>query len=133
MSDSHELCSLLLVPNRASPLIDITPMLDPCRVTLIAPLDPVLARRTTLPVAHDVEIPRVKLPVRRPTDTEARLLPITPPCVWHRTDVSASQVVRSHDVSPADPATVGPPNPAPSIVTLTDPVAAALALSTWLT
>ena len=47
--------------------------------------------------------------------------------------MSASQLVRSHAVSPADPATEGPPNPEPSIVTLTDPVAAALALSTWLT
>jgi len=78
VSDSQELCSHLLLPMRAPALVEITPMLDPCRVTLMEPLLAALARRTELPVAHDAEIPRVKLPVRRPAVMMARLLPVTP-------------------------------------------------------
>ena len=95
--------------------------------------DPVAARfvcLATLSIATSTENDSVTLPSRCPEVTETRDVPSTIWLVWHRVDVSDSQLVRSHAVWPIlnDDVYVAEPMLAPCTVTLTDPVAALLVL-----
>jgi hypothetical protein len=109
------------------------PKLAPCTVTLADPVVATFVRRTELLVPESNE----KLCDLLPTFcdvTDIWRLPITPSPVWQRTDVSDSQTVLSHVVSPSPDPTVYVASPmlAPCTVTLADPVDAAFLLRTTL-
>lgn len=109
-----------LYPSRPSPA--------PAIVTLVDPLAPILAPRTTLANTILTDNARDTLPKRWPIVAIVRRLPATP---WEsrlRTDVSDSQLDRSQLVIPILTAPQYPvdPIPVPCIVTLIDPVAAVL-------
>jgi len=105
-----------------------SPMLAPCTVTLADPVAPAFAFRITLIMLVSSDTPRLTLPCLTPAVKVASRLPITPCPAWHRSDVSASHVVRSHTVRPrlTDPVYVVSPRLDPCTVTLVDPVAAQL-------
>jgi hypothetical protein len=101
------------------------PSPDPCSVMLA---DPVAARfvlPATLTITASSDWLTVTVPSRVPTVDTIRRLPAAPWPVWHRTDVSASHAVSSHDVTPVRAPAVKPACPmlAPCRVTLDDPVA----------
>ena len=134
MSDSHELCSHPLRPARPPALVDMSPTLTPCTVMLVEAVAATLALHTTLPAGGEAETPLVALPARLPAVKTAHLLPVPPSFNWHRTDVSAAQLVRSHAVGPMDAAAdTQLAIPPPTSVKLIDPVTAELAFKFWLT
>ena len=104
------------------------PMFAPCTVTLADPVAPRFALRITLKLLASNDPPWLKLPYFTPAVNVASRLPITPCPAWHRSDVSASHVVRSHAVRPrlADPVYAVRPRLDPCTVTLVDPLAAQL-------
>jgi len=104
------------------------PMFAPCTVTLADPVAPRFALRITLKLLASNDPPWLKLPYLTPAVNVASRLPITPCPAWHRSDVSASHVVRSHAVRPrlADPVYAVRPRLDPCTVTLVDPLAAQL-------
>ena len=75
-------------------------MLAPCSVTLADPVAAPFPFRITLIVPASSDTPWLKLPYLPPVVSVTRRLPCTPCPVWHRIDVSASHVVRSHAVLP---------------------------------
>jgi hypothetical protein len=103
-------------------------MLAPCTVTEADPVPPLLPLRIALSIPASKDTPTLTLPCLAPALTTTCRLPITPCPTWHRTDVSASHVVRSHAVlpTPIDPVYVASPRLDPCTVTLDDPVAARL-------
>lgn len=64
------------------------------------PIPTPFPRLIPLADALSVENTPLTLPLPPPTLTTARRLPITPCPAVHRTDVSDSQLLRSHDVCP---------------------------------
>jgi hypothetical protein len=126
VSDSHVDRSPLVCPSAPATLYPAAPMLAPCTVTLADPV----AARLALPIAVTVlascDTPALMLPCLTPLLIVSWRVPITPCPAWHRIDVSAPHVVRSHPVLPSrpDPVCVASPNPDPCTVTLDDPVAA---------
>ncbi len=103
-------------------------MLAPCTVTLADPVAALLALRITLSMPTSRDSPALTLPCLTPALIPTCRLPITPCPTWHRIDVSASHVVRSHAVLPTlvDAVYVASPRLNPCTVTLDDPVAARL-------
>ena len=103
-------------------------MLDPCTVTLVDPVDALLVLRMMLSMPTSKDRPELTLPYLTPTLIPTSRLPITPRPTWHRRDVSASHVVRSHAVLPTlvEAVYVVSPRLDPCTVTLDDPVAARL-------
>ena len=103
-------------------------MLAPCTVTLADPVDALLVLRTMLSMPASNDRPELTLPYLAPTLIPTSRLPITPCPTWHRRDVSASHVVRSHAVLPTliEAVYVVSPRLDPCTVTLDDPVAARL-------
>ena len=129
VSDSHVDRSLLVCPSAPNTLYPNWPMLAPCSVTLAAPVAAMLALPIALTMLASCDIPALMLPCLTPMLIASCRVPITPCPAWHRTDVSASHVVRSHPVLPklVDPVCVDRPRPDPCTVTLDDPVAALFA------
>jgi hypothetical protein len=84
-----------------------------------------LALLVALTMLASCDIPALMLPCLAPALIATRRVPITPCPAWHRIDVSASHVVRSHPVSPSlvHPVYAAGPSPDPCTVTLDDPVA----------
>ena len=103
-------------------------MLAPCTVALADPVAALLALRITLSMPTSKDNPPLTLPCLTPALTPTCRLPITPCPIWHRIDVSASHVVRSHAVLPTlvEAVYVVSPRLDPCTVTLDDPVAAPL-------
>jgi hypothetical protein len=103
-------------------------MLPPCTVTLADPVAATFALRNTLSMPASNDRPWLTLPYLAPALIPTSRLPIAPCPTWHRTDVSASHVVRSHPVRPTLVAAVYvvSPRPDPCTVTLQDPVDARL-------
>ena len=99
-------------------------MLAPCTVTLADPVAAAFALRNTLSMPASNDRPWLTLPYLAPALIPTSRLPIAPCPTWHRTDVSASHVVRSHPVRPTLVAAVYvvDPRPDPCTVTLHDPV-----------
>jgi hypothetical protein len=128
VSDSHVDRSHRVCPAPPYALYVARPMLAPCTVTLADPVDPLLARRITLSMPTSIDRPTLTLPYLTPALIPTSRLPITPCPTWHRTDVSASHVVRSHAVLPTlvEPVYAVSPRLDPCTVTLDDPVAARL-------
>ena len=103
-------------------------MLAPCTVTLADPVAALLALRITLSMPTSKDNTKLTLPCLTPALIPTCRLPITPCPTWHRMDVSASHVVRSHAVLPTlvEAVYVVSPRLDPCTVTLDDPVAARL-------
>ena len=76
------------------------PMLAPCTVTLTDPVAALLTLRMTLSMPASKDNTALTLPYLAPALIPTCRLPITPCPTWHRIDVSASHVVRSHAVLP---------------------------------
>lgn len=129
VSDSHLVASHPVGPTLAVTVCIQSPPLDPCKLTLVDPVDAKFMLCSTLSAPSATEYTTVKLPGLTPADTARRLLPIDPLPIWHRTDVSDSHEVPSHVECPPRPAPLlyASPNPLPRIVTLLAPVPAALA------
>ena len=91
---------------------------------LTEPVDAVLTRRITLTTPDPIENAADILAARCPTDSVILRLPSTLCPRWQLNDVSELHAVRSHAVLPALNCSecVASPNPAPSTVTLADPV-----------
>jgi hypothetical protein len=104
------------------------PTLAPCSVTLADPVAAPLALRMTLSMPASKDNTALTLPYLTPALIPTCRLPITPCPTWHRIDVSASHVVRSHAVWPTlvEAVYVVSPRLDPCTVTLDDPVAARL-------
>ena len=126
VSDSHVDRSPLVCPSAPNTLYPAGPMLAPCTVTLADPVAARLALPIPLTMLASCDIPALMLPCLTPLLIVTWRVPITPCPAWHRIDVSASHVVRSHPVLPTrtDPVCVASPSPDPCTVTLDDPVAA---------
>ncbi len=103
-------------------------MLAPCTVTLADPVAALFVLRMTLTMPTSKDTTTLTLPYRTPALIPTCRLPSTPCPAWHRIDVSASHVVRSHAVLPTlvEPVYVVSPRLDPCTVTLSDPVAARL-------
>jgi hypothetical protein len=125
VSDSHVDRSPLVCPSAPDTLYPAGPMLAPCSVTLADPVTARLALPIALTMLASCDTPALMLPCLTQVLTVSRRVPIAPCPAWHRMDVSASHVVRSHPVLPilADPVCVASPSPDPCTVTLDDPVA----------
>ena len=128
MSDSHVDRSQVDCPAAPYAVYAARPMLAPCTVTLADPVEALLVLRMMLMAPTSKDIPPLTLPCLAPTLIPTCRLPITLRPTWHRTDVSASHVVRSHAVrpTPAEAVYVVSPRLDPCTVTLVDPVAARL-------
>jgi hypothetical protein len=128
VSDSHVDRSHVVCPADPRALYVASPMLAPCTVTLADPVVALLVLRTMLSTPASNDRPELTLPCLTPTLIPTSRLPITPCPTWHRTDVSASHVVRSHAVlpTPIEAVYVASPRLDPCTVTLDDPVAARL-------
>jgi hypothetical protein len=128
VSDSHVDRSHVVCPADPRALYAASPMLAPCTVTLADPVVALLVLRTMLSTPASNDRPELTLPCLTPTLIPTSRLPITPCPTWHRTDVSASHVVRSHAVlpTPIEAVYVASPRLDPCTVTLDDPVAARL-------
>jgi hypothetical protein len=126
VSDSHADRSLLVCPSAPTKLYPAWPRLAPCSVTLADPVAAMLALLVALTMLASCDIPALMLPCLAPALIATRRVPITSCPAWHRIDVSASHVVRSHPVSPSlvHPVYAAGPSPDPCTVTLDDPVAA---------
>ena len=126
MSDSHADRSLAVRPTTPEELYAECPILAPCIVMLVDPVAALFVLRITLIILRSADKPRLKLPYLNPAVRAAGRLPVTPCPDWHRTDVSASHVVRSHTVLPrlVAPVYVVSPRFDPCTVILMDPVAA---------
>ena len=127
-SDSHVVRSQELRPTLSAPQIPLDPKLAPWIVTLLDPDAAALAPLATLAIPDTNDTLRDALPILPPSVITAFLLPDTLAPLWHRMEVSASQLVLSHPVEPirAPPQYVARPIFAPPIVTLMDPVDATL-------
>ena len=92
---------------------------------LRAPVTPPLPLRTRLCDDKSAEKPTLAVPRKSPVVIAERREAQNPCPDWQRTEVSASQVVRSPAVWPTTEETVYPASPklAPCTVTLADPVA----------
>ena len=128
VSDSHVDRSHRVCPTPPYAVYVARPMLAPCTVTLVDPVAALLALRMTLSMPTSKDSPALTLPYLTPALIPTCRLPITPCPIWHRMDVSASHVVRSHAVLPTlvEAVYVVSPRPDPCTVTLDDPVAARL-------
>jgi hypothetical protein len=118
---SHRVC-----PAPPCALYVARPMLPPCTVTLADPVATTFTPRNTLSMPDSNDRPWLTLPCLAPALIPTRRLPVAPCPTWHRTDVSASHVVRSHPVRPTLIAAVYVVRPRldPCTVTLDDPVSA---------
>jgi hypothetical protein len=128
VSDSHVDRSHVVRPADPKAVYAASPMLAPCTVTLADPVEALLVLRTMLSMPASNDRPELTLPYLAPTLIPTSRLPITPCPTWHRRDVSASHVVRSHAVLPTliEAVYVVSPRLDPCTVTLDDPVAARL-------
>eukprot|EP00291_Cryptomonas_curvata_P005011 CAMPEP_0172206896 /NCGR_PEP_ID=MMETSP1050-20130122/33499_1 /TAXON_ID=233186 /ORGANISM="Cryptomonas curvata, Strain CCAP979/52" /LENGTH=241 /DNA_ID=CAMNT_0012886083 /DNA_START=1011 /DNA_END=1734 /DNA_ORIENTATION=+ len=128
VSDSHVDRSHVVCPADPKAVYAASPMLAPCTVTLADPVDALLVLRTMLSMPTSKDRLELTLPYLAPTLIPTSRLPITPCPTWHRSDVSASHVVRSHAVLPTliEAVYVASPRLDPCTVTLDDPVAARL-------
>ena len=128
VSDSHVDRSHRVCPPAPCAVYVARPMLAPCIVTLADPVAALLVLRITLSMPASRDSPALTLPYLTPALIPTCRLPITPCPTWHRTDVSASHVVRSHAVLPTlvEAVYVVSPRLDPCTVTLDDPVAARL-------
>jgi hypothetical protein len=128
VSDSHVDRSHRVCPTPPYAVYVARPMLAPCTVTLVDPVAALLALRMTLSMPTSNDSPALTLPYLTPALIPTCRLPITPCPIWHRMDVSASHVVRSHAVlsTLVEAVYVVSPRPDPCTVTLDDPVAARL-------
>ena len=128
VSDSHVDRSQVDCPAAPYAVYAARPMLAPCTVKLADPVEALLVLRMMLMAPTSKDIPPLTLPYLAPTLIPTCRLPITLRPTWHRTDVSASHVVRSHAVRPtlAEAVYVVSPRLDPCTVTLVDPVAARL-------
>ena len=128
VSDSHVDRSHRVCPAAPCAVCIARPMLAPCAVTLADPVAALLALRVTLSMPTSKDNTALTLPYLAPALIPTCRLPIAPCPTWHRIDVSASQVVRSHAVLPTlvEAVYVVSPRLDPCTVTLDDPVAARL-------
>ena len=128
VSDSHVDRSHRVCPAPPCAVYVARPMLAPCTVTLADPVAALFVLRMTLSMPTSKDTTTLTLPYRTPALIPTCRLPITPCPTWHRIDVSASHVVRSHAVLPTlvEPVYVVSPRLDPYTVTLVDPVAARL-------
>jgi hypothetical protein len=128
VSDSHVDRSHVVCPVAPKAVYATSPMLAPCTVTLADPVEAPLVLRMTLSTPTSIDRPELTLPYLTPTLIPTSWLPVTPRPTWHRRDVSASHVVRSHAVLPTriEAVYVVSPRLDPCTVTLDDPVAARL-------
>jgi hypothetical protein len=105
-SASQSVASHGVLPSLTIEEVTMCPREHPCTVTLVDPVPPLFARRSTLNAPASCDHPSVKLPPRSPIVNETRRDPRTPVPVMQRTDVSASQSVPSHSECPIAPTTV---------------------------
>lgn len=122
---SHALCPVLnALHNPADP----SPA--PWTVTLVDPDAATLATMAKLTIPDTNDTLRDILPIRPPSVITAFRLPKAPAMPWHRTDVSASQLVAAQPVRPmrSPPECIVRPMLAPSNVILLDPLEAVFAL-----
>ena len=128
VSDSHVDRSHRVCPPAPCAVYVARPIPAPCTVTLADPVAALLALRMTLSMPTSKDNTALTLPYLTPALIPTCRLPITPCPTWHRIDVSASHVVRSHAVLPTlvEAVYVVSPTLDPCTVTLDDPVAARL-------
>jgi hypothetical protein len=135
LSDAHALLSDPLPPGLDAPVIPDPLYPAPYTVTDSDPVLALFARPKLLADPATNEWPSDALPARPPVLRCTRRLPPTPAPTSPRTELSDSHVVPSHAVLPTRPPKVldHAPKLAPAIVTLLDPVPAALARTAVLT
>ena len=126
VSDCQPVRSHAVIPDLMATVCDASPRLAPCMVTLLDPVPPRFDLPTALVELASIETDCVMLPPDRPALSIARMLLTSPRPVLHRTDVSDSQVDRSHAVCDSRTAAVYVASPMlpPCSVTLAEPVAA---------
>ena len=102
MSDIQLVISHAVTPKDCIAEYVVRPKPPPCTVTLA---DPVLARLAIISTLSDgasTDTATLTLPVRAPAVMARRAVAVTPWLVWHRAEVSDSQVV----LSQAEPAKI---------------------------
>ena len=126
LSDTHVVTSHAVLPDRPPAVCDPLPMLAPCTVTLLDPVDPPLPLVTELICPLSAEKAADKLPKTAPDDTDIRRdCPDTGP-IRQISAVSEIHVLSSL-LDPANrppPVPSNLPSPAPYTDTTAEPVAA---------
>ena len=135
VSDSHLVTSTAVPDRRAAAVYMATPRPTPKTVTSCDPVPAALDGVTPLNTGPPSEKPSLALPNAAPPETETRRLHAAPSPAWHRTDVSDSHLLRSHDVPCISTCQLASACPiaAPNTVTLADPVDATFATFNTLT
>lgn len=129
VSDAHPVCSHPVCPDLTDPVHALAPMLAPCTVTILVPVEIPLPAATLSP-PRSADIAAEWLPTRLPTLIDTRTLPCDLDPTRHSADVSDAHPVPSHALGPSLPDTQCPASPilAPWIVTLVDPLPPAFTL-----
>ena len=111
VSDAHPVCSHPVCPALTDPVHAPAPMLAPCTVTLLVPVEIALPAATLSPPTS-ADIAADPLPTLLPTLIDTRTLP---PCALdptrHTADVSDAQPVASVMLCPSLPDTENPNSP----------------------
>ena len=126
MLPSHPEC-----PSLPQPLYVARPIPLPYKVMLADPVEGVLVPPAVLVVPASSELAELMLPVATPTLRPTCRLPAAPDPARHTVDESESHLVPSQALRPTLPVAVASPTPreVPSNGMLTDPVEAALNLT----
>ena len=126
VSDTHLVTSAAVSDPRIAAVYMARPIPDPKTVTSCDPVPAPFDGISPLRTARSCDKPSLTLPDSKPAETETRRLDTPPSPPRHRTAVSDSHALRSHDVPcvRACPHTSPCPIDAPYTVTLADPVEA---------
>ena len=135
VSDTHDVRSHPVYPERAPPVAPLSPSPAPCTVMLADPVPAALARRIPLPSALPEEKASLLLPSLLPSDTVSRRLPIPAAAARHVTDVADTHPLCSMAVHPVRARALWERSPRfpPCSVKLADPEPATFARPARLT
>jgi hypothetical protein len=110
VSDAHPVCSHPVVPDRTDPVQALAPMLAPCTLTTLVPVEIALPAATLSP-PRSADTAAERLPTLLPTLNDTRKLPCELDPARHSAELSDTQPVRSHTLCPTRPDTECPASP----------------------
>ena len=110
VSDAHPVCSHPVPPDRTDPVHALDPMLAPCTLTTLVPVQIALPAATLSP-PRSADTAAERLPTRLPTLSDTRKLPCELDPARHNAELSDTQPVRSHALCPTRPDTECPASP----------------------
>ncbi len=98
VSDTHLVTSAAVSDPRIAAVYMARPIPAPKTVTSCDPVPAAFDGTSPLTAGRSCDKPSLKLPDSKPAETETRRLDAPPSPPWHRTAVSDSHALRSHDV-----------------------------------